>query len=1093
MKVLWNEHVVMLLCRPVKWLLAIALLSLHSSLVYASVISYTATDDEGSMILTSVTVKQGENTRIYNAKKLIGCTVTHYSSHGGVSLATDPRTDGVTGDARANLLDARLTSALPNPGAAQEPLHQNPVLSGAARTQGIALTFAEPVVNRPGVDVVLFELHKGAEGDPFHISPISFADGLKGITVRAYDLPAGSKAVMEVSPINLFSFTKPPGSLEEFTTSEMRPHTKKESGFKALAVGIDLSLLGYAPGQTINGLFLQSALGYSSFDPAAVLGLPAPTQDNLLDKEPEPMMFQPEQTEMLEKALNNEAGNFEEIVFAQRVSGRDHWYGNFGHYCETDSPYSKGALTKEGDMYYAFAPGGRLCRYNLRTGKLRVLLDDPEGGIRDPNLYYDASKILFSYRKGNSKTFHLYEIGIDGNNLKQLTDGPDNDIEPIYTPSGKIIFCSSRCHRFVPCWRTQVATLYQCDGDGGNIRMLSNNAEQENTPWMLPDGRVIYMRWEYVDRHMLLYHHLWTINSDGTGVMVYFGNQFKGYAMLDAKPIPGTRNIAASFSPGHGMAEHMGWVTVVDPRNGPDDMSMAQRIGKRMYRDPYPISQKYFLVADERGIHLLDHESREQTVFLPSDSGSRWACHEPRPLRKRPLESVIPDRTDLASATGQLLLSDIYYGRNMKGVEKGEITQLLVLEQLAKPANFSNAQDPLTIGGTFTLQRILGTVPVEPDGSANMELPAMRSLFFIALDKDGHAVKRMHSFVTVQPGEVTGCVGCHELRTQAPHFNDAPQLMAAKQAPSRITAIPNIPDVLDFPRDIQPILDRHCIKCHNTRKRPNGIDLSGDHTPIYSISYWTMFTHKLVRDGRNLYGNTEPHSIGAAASPIMDVLNGLRGHGDRVKISEKEKNIVRFWIESGAVYPGTYGALGSGVSMVKFPKENIRRRCASCHEAREKSYRNVKEGAFYYQFGSHKPPQPLLDDLSDIILLRHLAYFQLGESRLYQSLCNLDRPEESLLLLAPLTKEAGGLSLCGDSVFKNTEDKDYQTILATIRDASKELQNKKRFDMTGFQPNRYYIREMKNYGVLPADLSPNEAVDPYTTDRAYWETFTYKP
>ena len=117
-------------------------------------------------------------------------------------------------------------------------------------------------------------------------------------------------------------------------------------------------------------------------------------------------------------------------------------------------------------MRYAFGHGGRLCRLNLRTGKLQVLLDDPAGGIRDPDVHYDGRKILFSYRRAGTTTYHLYEIDSDGTNLRQLTDGPDNDLEPIYTPDGGIVFCSSRCHRFVPCWRTQVATLYRCDADG---------------------------------------------------------------------------------------------------------------------------------------------------------------------------------------------------------------------------------------------------------------------------------------------------------------------------------------------------------------------------------------------------------------------------------------------------------------------------------------------------------------------------------------------------------------------------------------------------------------------------------------------------
>ena len=188
-------------------------------------------------------------------------------------------------------------------------------------------------------------------------------------------------------------------------------------------------------------------------------------------------------------------------------------------------------------------------------------------------------------------------------------------------------------NRFVPCWKTQVATLYRCNADGTDIRMLSNNAEQENTPWMLPDGRVLYMRWEYVDRNQLLYHHLWTVNPDGTAVMVYFGNQYPGYVMIDAKPIPDSDKIVASFSPGHGRAEHMGYVTIVDPKRGPDDMKMARRVSSGSYRDPYPLSEALFLVADNKGIHFLTGEGRSELIYGPEDTAARWQCHEPRPLR----------------------------------------------------------------------------------------------------------------------------------------------------------------------------------------------------------------------------------------------------------------------------------------------------------------------------------------------------------------------------------------------------------------------------------------------------------------------------
>jgi hypothetical protein len=178
---------------------------------------------------------------------------------------------------------------------------------------------------------------------------------------------------------------------------------------------------------------------------------------------------------------------------------------------------------------------------------------------------------------------------------------------------------------------------------------------------------------------------------------------------------------------------------------------------------------------------------------------------------------------------------------------------------------------------------------------------------------------------------------------------------------------------------------------------------------------------------------------------------------------------------------------------VDFPEETVINRCAGCHKATEESYRNVKKDAFYFQFGKQEPPQPLLRQIDDIILIRHLAYYQLGEAPLYQAMCNLDHPEESLFLRAPLAKSAGGLQLCGRPVFGDKEDKDYLEILAQIQAASRRLHEGKRFDMPGFRPNRYYVREMQAFGILRKSLPADAPIDPYATDHAYWRTFQYAP
>jgi len=212
-----------------------------------------------------------------------------------------------------------------------------------------------------------------------------------------------------------------------------------------------------------------------------------------------------------------------------------------------------------------------------------------------------------------------------------------------------------------------------------------------------------------------------------------------------------------------------------------------------------------------------------------------------------------------------------------------------------------------------------------------------------------------------------------------------------------------------------------------------------------------------------------------------------------VAVSPREIAIVRLWIDSGATYSGTYAALGSGVFPVDYPDETISRRCGTCHKTSEKPDRNFKEGAQYFQFGKQKPPQPLLDDPNDIILVRHLAYFQFGEAPLYQALCNLDHPAQSLFLRAPLAKSAGGLERCGQPVFADAQDPDYQEILGAIEAAGTRLRAEKRFDMPGFRPNRFYIREMQFFGILPDPLPADVPIDAYDTDQRYWRSFLYSP
>jgi mono/diheme cytochrome c family protein len=826
---------------------------------------------------------------------------------------------------------------------------------------------------------------------------------------------------------------------------------------------------------------------------ACAAAMAAPTDEQALRKKYpwfQRELFDESHRDLLEAALAGPMRAQPEIVFACRTTIREHWYANFGYFAEGDAEKASAPIHNK---------QGRLCRLNLRTGKLTVLLDDPAGAVRDPCVHYDGKKIVFAYRKGGSETYHLYTIHSDGSGLRQLTDGPFDDIEPAWLPDGGIVFCSARSKRWVNCWCTPVATLHRCDGEGRSIRPLSANIEHDNTPVVLPDGRILYTRWEYVDRSQLQFHHLWTIYPDGSAQMTFFGNMNPGGVFIDARPIPGTAKIVMIRSPGHGRTEHQGGVSIVEPGNGPDAHESERVLTNHpWFHDPYPVSADFFLVAVGDRLAMMDDTGRMNMLYrLPDElMAAGMEVHEPRWLAPRLREPVITTRANDSSPTGTLILSDVYAGRNMAGVARGTVKQLLVMETLPKPLNFSGFPEPLTFGGSFTLERVVGTVPVEPDGSAHFDLPANRAFFFIALDKDENAVKRMQSFVSVVPGEVTGCIGCHESRTQTAASRSAVRA-ATTRPPSKIHPIAGIPQVFDFPRDIQPILDRHCVSCHNPRQRDGGVFLTGDHGPLYSHSYFMLTIRQQFADGRNtMTANLPPYAIGAAASPLMKKLRGHHG----TNFSDSEVRAIRYWIESGATYPGTYAALGSGMIGGYYKTANdggpindlpevrdaaavVAKRCASCHTKDlvlpdgpcfDRQWEDP-----YWICGDNKAarwkePRTLLR----LRLSRHLLY-------------NLTRPEDSLLLLAPLA--ATKAATCPQT-FRNTDDPDYQKLLAAVRKVSDELNRIKRFDMAGFRPRPEYLREMKRYGVLPATFDDRrDPADPYQLDSTYWQLFSHQP
>ncbi len=807
----------------------------------------------------------------------------------------------------------------------------------------------------------------------------------------------------------------------------------------------------------------------------------------------------PSQATLLESFLAGPMCGVDDVIFAARgLNPTDgHWYANFGYY--SDNPERK-----------AWVEGTKLYRLNLRTRQLSVLLSDPRGGVRDPQVSYDGRRVLFSYRPGGTEQYHLYERPLESahdpnrpaavsatSSLRQLTSGPYDDIEPAYLPDGGIVFVSSRCKRWVNCWLTQVAVLHRCDADGANIRPLSSNNEQDNTPWPLPDGRILYTRWEYVDRSQVHFHHLWAMNPDGTSQAAWFGNLVPGITMIDAKPIAGTDKIVASFSPGHGQREHDGVVTVVDPKAGPDAPGFARTVSKGAhFRDPWAFTEQCFLAASQASLVVMDGQGRTEEIFKlpPEDRAAKLECHEPRPVLARACEPVLQARVRSGEGAGRMLLADVAHGRNMTGVAAGEIKKLLVLETLPMPIHYTGGMEPISYGGTFTLERILGTVPVEADGSAYFEVPAERSVFFVALDANDYSVKRMQSFTSVQAGETLSCVGCHEHRSQAPQA-DFHTTQAVRRSPSKIAPLGDVPDVFDFPRDVQPVLDSLCVDCHGYEATARGgpragrLLLAGDRGPIYSQSYYMLTIARLFADGRNQpKSNYDPRTLGSSASRLLRLLDGSH-HG--VTATERQKKLLRLWIETGAAYPGTYAALGCGMignyaennqintghewPETKAAAEVIKTRCVACHESPARrlplSLADERGVSFW---------QPSLDD-PRLLTSRHIVF-------------NLSQSDKSLMLLAPLAKAAGGWGLCtvgatnAAPVFASAADPGYRAIRALIVAGQTFLERDKRFDMAGFRPRMDWVREMKRYGVIPSQITRDEVTDVYGLEQDYWRT-----
>jgi hypothetical protein len=317
--------------------------------------------------------------------------------------------------------------------------------------------------------------------------------------------------------------------------------------------------------------------------------------------------------------------------------------------------------------------------------------------------------------------------------------------------------------------------------------------------------------------------------------------------------------------------------------------------------------------------------------------------------------------------------------------------------------------------------------------------------------------------------------------------------MALKRPPSRIEPVPGVPEVFDYPRDIQPIWNEHCVACHSVENPQGRVAMTGDNNEWYTQSYSVLRTYdqisRCVAWGED--GDHPPYGFGTGASPLMQKIDGSHHN---VKLTRHEYDMVRMWIESGGIFTGTYAVFNHPENAVATPlivsrpalgkpvEPIVARRCLTCHG----SVANLgRRGKLLSDPGDRSARRPM-----------HALNMPVYCWNLY----NLSRPEKSMMLLASLSKKAGGYEWCKTrdgkpaAAFRNTNDPDYLIILQAVRAARGRLESHGRPDMPGFRPGDYYIRWMKRFGVLPESFdAARDPIDPYEADKAYWRSLWYRP
>jgi len=721
------------------------------------------------------------------------------------------------------------------------------------------------------------------------------------------------------------------------------------------------------------------------------------------------------------------------------------------------------ALSAPGDNYYGLNNGtgpGLVILDHWKTGRPgeTVLLEGklPAGCAMHPDLSFDGKRVVFAYADHTPPRdvwqFFLYEIRVDGTGLRQITGTDDDplagaggrmtvlseDYDPCYLPDGGFAFISTRnqggvrCHhggRYCPTF-----LLYRCDADGSNVRQLSFGEANEWDPMMMPDGRVIWMRWDYINRPVIPTFGLWTTRPDGTAASHYFGNYTPNPCRIcQPRPLPGSHKIVATTAGHHTI--QAGSLILIDreiAEDGPEAITRltpeathpeAEAHSPVSFSTPYPLSEDLFLAAfcpdpfpasmaqyprhDAYGIYLVDTLGGRELIYRDPEI----SCFAPMPVRARPMPPVLPSELQPSLVAGQeteakgvFYLQDIY--QSTQDIPRGAIRRLRVNEVIPQPTQ----RVPYSSAVRFeVLKRVVGTVPVDENGSVAFEAPAGVPLQFQALDQNGMAVMTMRTFTYLQPGEQMGCIGCHEPRTSSVATGRPPAVGQILKLES--SAGPQYQGGLSFVKTVQPVLDRYCIDCHGLKETAGQIDLLGtiDATEENVANTFQRLLPStayasLTRDGNLVkiaqYGGetwySRPKDYFAHGGTLAELL--LKGHQTvDVELDPESRQRIIDWLDLNAQCYGTYS----------FNKDAWRRPDPEGEKALREHVRR--------RFGDELAGQP------------------------FAALVNVALPAESRILKAPLALAAAGWGQIEHGGWKSAHDPDYRKMTRLVEAAIQPL------------------------------------------------------